>query len=303
MHRADGVSSASGMVKAEDEIGGARGSAGELGESHQVEAVGIVERPGGDTRAKSNSAQQAVPDAACQNVDGFARLEDDPAALGQCRDDRDNPRVEVRTRRAGRGCVRLDLPKAQRACGQGGVDVGLGPAAAEGRGKGKRIGGGQPIGPRADEERVKCQGAGPAAVVASMGMNVHDHPRAALKAKREEALGRAPAGGWLAEPLANGFQLGQPFGTAARRAGQHGVSPMPEREATVDGLFESDFRVQRDHERETWLPRHSLTQGRLSVGIWKSEANTKVVFPPLVGVMVPDKTLIARGSPCWLWST
>ena len=174
--------------------------------------------------------------------------------------------------------------------------------AAEGRGKGKRIGGGQPIGPRADEECVKCQGAGPAAVVASLGMNVHDHPRAALETKREEAVGRAPARRWLAVPLADGSQLGQPFGTAARRVGQHGVAAMPEREAAVDGLLESDFESQRDHERETWLPR-ALHSGRLSVGIWKSEANTKVVFPPLVGVMVPDKTRMARGSPCRLWST
>ena len=45
----------------------------------------------------------------------------------------------------------------------------------------------------------------------------------------------------LATALADGAQLGKPFGTATCRVRQHGVAAMPEREAAVDGLLESDF--------------------------------------------------------------
>ena len=37
--------------------------------------------------------------------------------------------------------------------------------------------------------------------------------------------------------------------------------------------------------------------GRLRVGIVKSEAKTRVVLPPLAGLMVPERLRMARGSP------
>jgi hypothetical protein len=43
--------------------------------------------------------------------------------------------------------------------------------------------------------------------------------------------------------------------------------------------------------------------GLLKVGIEKSDAKTRVVLPPLVGVTVPESTRMASGSPCLLCST
>ena len=43
--------------------------------------------------------------------------------------------------------------------------------------------------------------------------------------------------------------------------------------------------------------------GLPKVGIVKSDAKTRVVLPPLVGVIVPESTRIASGSPCRLCST
>jgi len=40
--------------------------------------------------------------------------------------------------------------------------------------------------------------------------------------------------------------------------------------------------------------------GSVSLGIAKSELKTNVVLPPLAGLMVPERSLIAKGSPSWL---
>ena len=250
------------------------------------------------TLVRSRTRRGRLAQTLRQSIDGFARLEDDAAAAIECPHDRVDARVDLTSQRAGAAFVRPDLPEIQKTGRQSGVDVGRCPAMAKGMGKGKRIGGTQAKGPRSDEKGVECQGARPAAVVGSLRRDVHNRPWAALETKREEALGGSPARGRLAKPLADGFQFDQPFGTASRRAGQDGVSPIPEREAPVHGLLESDVQTQRHHETAAFF-----YSGRLSVGTWKSEANTRVVFPPLVGVMVPDKARMARGSPCRLWST
>ena len=77
---------------------------------------------------------------------------------------------------------------------------------------------------------------------------------------------------------------------------QHGVAAMPEREAAVDGLLESDFDGQLDHDERTIADR-AAHSGRLSVGMEKSEEKTSEVFPPLDGLMVPDRSFMASGSP------
>ena len=127
-------------------------------------------------------------------------------------------------------------------------------------------------------------------------MDPDDHPRAALETQCEEAVGRSQPRRGLATALAGGPQLGKPFGTATRRMGQHGVAAIPEREAAVDGLLQSDFDGQLDHDgrRSRTVRAHS---GRLSVGMEKSEEKTSEVFPPLDGLMVPDRSFMARGSP------
>ena len=195
--------------------------------------------------------------------------------------------------------VRADGPGAR---GQASILVRRAPVAAHRPGEGERIGAGPSVGPPADEKGVKRQRAGPVLVVASLGMNAHDHPRAAFEAEREEAVGLDRSRGRLAVPLADGPQLGQPLGTASRRLSQHGVAAMPEREAAVHGLLESDLDRQLDHD-ERRSPTRAAHSGRLSVGIVKSEANTREVLPPLAGLMVPDRSRMARGSPCRLWST
>ncbi len=51
--------------------------------------------------------------------------------------------------------------------------------------------------------------------------------------------------------------------------------------------------------RGCWNSDHS---GWLKAGIVKSEANTRVVAPPLAGLIVPDSKRMARGSPARLLS-
>ena len=90
----------------------------------------------------------------------------------------------------------------------------------------------------------------------------------------------------LAVALANATELGEPAGPASRRVRQDAVAAVPEREAAVDCLLK--------------MKRHS---GKLKVGIVKSDANTSLVLPPLVGVIVPASARMASGSPWRLLST
>ena len=90
----------------------------------------------------------------------------------------------------------------------------------------------------------------------------------------------------LAVALADVAEFCEPLGPTALGVGQDAVASIPEREAAVDGLLEKE--------------PHS---GELRVGIVKSDAKTRVVLPPFVGVIVPASIRMASGSPCRLWST
>src|SRR5262249_13403911 len=144
----------------------------------------------------------------------------------------------------------------------------------------------QPIRPAVDEQGMKPECSRSAKIVETQRMNARDEPWPALKRQREEAGRLRGSAGRLAIALANAAQLSEPLGPAPRRMRQHAITPLPEREASIDRLLERN--------------PHS---GGLRTGNVKSDANTRVVFPPFVGVIVPASNLIASGSPCLLWST
>ena len=78
---------------------------------------------------------------------------------------------------------------ARRAVGQDRIQVGAAPVATQQVAEDERVGTGPRVGPSADEQGVERQGTRSPAVVATLGVDAHDHPRPTIQSHREKSVG------------------------------------------------------------------------------------------------------------------
>ena len=172
----------------EDQVRVPQRHAGQLGQSDQIEVVGVVESPGGDRDPAPHAARQCAPDATGQLIDRLAGLHGDPClwviavTIGASRS---SALAVARLERMSRARP-ADRPAA---LGQDSLLVRGAPLALQRRRRSRRdrrrstdrsiarrTGRGTPV-PRA------------VLVVMPLGMNPHDHPRPAFESQGEQAVG------------------------------------------------------------------------------------------------------------------